>query len=234
MAAGLVLQRDRPDVRMRSPPRRRGRVSSGMASPGGCFGQARNQRSYDWRSAQTASQFFVAGEPTRRFLRERKSAVDADFEDATAGSAETDVRRRSQLEDEFPRRTGARLISSMAAIFDLDLHELNLATASLRSPYQKTMATGRHPWLGRRCRLRYLLRGPRAESSQITHAAPRQRRAGAARLPSLPLDGSGGLAGAADLLEIDWRRPCGRMSSLPLVSRRGSGWRGPAQETGGG
>jgi hypothetical protein len=81
----------------------------------------------DWRSAQTARQLFVVGEPTSGFLRERKSAINLDFERATTGSAKIDVRRGAQFEDQLPRRTGARLISSLAAIFDLDLHGTDLA-----------------------------------------------------------------------------------------------------------
>jgi len=80
-----------------------------------------------WRSAQTARQLFVAGEATSRFLRERKSAIDLDLKRAPAGSAKIDVRRGAQFEDQFPRRTGARLIASLAAIFDLDLHGTDLA-----------------------------------------------------------------------------------------------------------
>jgi hypothetical protein len=84
-----------------------------------------------WRSAQTVHQFFVAGESTSRFLRERESAVNPDFEDSTAGSAKTYFCRGSEFEDQFPRRTGARLISSLAAIFDLDFHEIDLAIQPL-------------------------------------------------------------------------------------------------------
>jgi hypothetical protein len=36
--------------------------------------------------------------------------------------------RRSQLDDQFPRLTGARFIASLTAIFDLDHHEYVLAT----------------------------------------------------------------------------------------------------------
>ena len=85
-----------------------------------------------WRSAQTVHQFFVTGKSTRRFLGERESAVNPDFEDSAAGSAKTYFCRGSLVEDQFPRRTGARLISSLAAIFDLDFHEIDLAIQPLK------------------------------------------------------------------------------------------------------
>jgi hypothetical protein len=95
-----------------------------------------------WRSAQTGHQFVVAGKPARCLLRERKPAVNADFEHAPAGSAKIDLCRGSQFEEQVPRRTGARLIASLAAIFDLDLHEIDLAIQPFQS-YQKALATGR-------------------------------------------------------------------------------------------
>src|SRR5947207_12530848 len=100
-------------------------------------------------SAQTGRQFFVVGEATCRFLREREPAVNPDFEDATARSAKSYFRRGSQLEDQFPRRTGARLIASLAAIFDLDFHDIDLANFNrAKSPYQKAVAIGRHAFRG--------------------------------------------------------------------------------------
>ena len=53
-------------------------------------------------------------------------AVDSYLEDATTGPPKAYLCRGSQLEDLFPRRTGARFISSLTAIFDLDLQEIHL------------------------------------------------------------------------------------------------------------
>ena len=79
------------------------------------------------RSAQTVHQLLVIGEATDRLLRERESAVNPDFEDAADRSTKTYLCRGSQFQDQFSRRTGARLIPSLAAVFDLDFHEIYLA-----------------------------------------------------------------------------------------------------------
>jgi hypothetical protein len=85
-----------------------GRTSSAVSAP----------------SAQTARDLFVGGEATGLLLREREPAVNLDFEDATNRSTKTYVRRGSQFEDPFSRRTGARFIPSLAAVFDLDFHDM--------------------------------------------------------------------------------------------------------------
>jgi hypothetical protein len=79
------------------------------------------------RSAQTVGHFLVAGEAARRLLRERESAINPDLEDAAAGAAKTDVRRGSPFEQQIPRRTGARFVASLTAVFDLDFHDIGLA-----------------------------------------------------------------------------------------------------------
>jgi hypothetical protein len=76
------------------------------------------------RSAETVDHFLVAGEPARRLLREREPTVNLDFEDAAAGAAKTDVSRGSPFEQQIPRRTGARLVASLSAVFDLDFHDI--------------------------------------------------------------------------------------------------------------
>jgi hypothetical protein len=48
--------------------------------------------------------------------------VDADLEGAAAGSPQRHLRVRSDLADEVRRLTGARLIVSLTAVFDLNVH----------------------------------------------------------------------------------------------------------------
>lgn|SRR5712691_5162557 len=82
-------------------------------------------------SAKAADDLRIGREATLCFLREREPAVHLDFEHATAGSAQARLRRGSLLEDQVPRRTGARFIASHAAIFDFDFHK-NLANFQKR------------------------------------------------------------------------------------------------------
>jgi hypothetical protein len=76
------------------------------------------------RSTNAADDFRIGRKATRCFLREGKPAVGFDFEHSAAGSAEANLRRGQFLEDQVPRRTGARLIASQAAIFDFDFHTI--------------------------------------------------------------------------------------------------------------
>ena len=78
------------------------------------------------RSAQAVNHLIICREATTRLLRVCESAVDSYLEDATTGPPKAYLCRGSQLEDLFPRRTGARFISSLTAIFDLDLQEIHL------------------------------------------------------------------------------------------------------------
>jgi hypothetical protein len=77
---------------------------------------------------ETASDLFARWEATGRLFRERESAVDANFEDAATRPPQAQLRRESQLGDQFPRLTGARFIASLTAVFDLDHHEFVLTT----------------------------------------------------------------------------------------------------------
>ena len=79
-------------------------------------------------SGDTVGDLVAGREAAGRLLRERKPAVDAYLEDAAARALQAHVGRRLQFEDLVPRRTGARLIASLTAIFDLDFHEPVLAT----------------------------------------------------------------------------------------------------------
>jgi hypothetical protein len=79
-------------------------------------------------SAKTAGDLFARRKATGSLLREREPAIDANFEDAAARPPQAQLRRGSQLGDQFPRLTGARFITSLAAVFDLDCHEFVLST----------------------------------------------------------------------------------------------------------
>jgi hypothetical protein len=78
-------------------------------------------------SGETAGDLFARRKATGRLLRERKPAVDANFEDAAARPPQVYLRRWSQLGDQFPRLTGARFVASLTAIFDLDVHDFVLS-----------------------------------------------------------------------------------------------------------
>ena len=78
------------------------------------------------RSAQAVNRLIICREPTGRLLRVCELAVNSYLEDATTGPPKAYLCRGSQLKDLFPRRTGARFISSLTAIFDLDLQEIHL------------------------------------------------------------------------------------------------------------
>jgi hypothetical protein len=76
---------------------------------------------------ETAGDLFARWKTAGRLLRERQTAVDANFEDAATRPPQAQLRRGLQLDDQFPRLTGARFIASLTAIFDLDLHDFVLA-----------------------------------------------------------------------------------------------------------
>jgi len=78
-------------------------------------------------SGETAGDLFARRKAAGRLLREREAAVDANFEDAAARPPQAQLRRGLQLGDQFPRLTGARFVTSLTAIFDLDHHEFVLA-----------------------------------------------------------------------------------------------------------
>jgi hypothetical protein len=92
------------------------------------------------QSVDTSDDFRIGRKATRCFLRENKPAVHLDFEHAAARSAEARLRRGSRLEDQFPRRTGARLVASHAAIFDFDFHQTEPLEFPKTRPQTKTAA----------------------------------------------------------------------------------------------
>jgi hypothetical protein len=59
-----------------------------------------------------------------RLLRVGDPTIDFDFKNTAARPAQIDLCRRLQSQDHVPRRTGARFVASLAAVFDLDFHEL--------------------------------------------------------------------------------------------------------------
>jgi hypothetical protein len=93
-----------------------------------------------WQSANTSDDFRFRRKAARCLLRESKPAVHLDFEHAAAGSAQRDLCRWSRLENEIPRRTGARLIASHAAIFDFDFHKIEPFEFPKTRPPTKTAA----------------------------------------------------------------------------------------------
>jgi hypothetical protein len=57
-----------------------------------------------------------------RLLGVFEVAVDPDLEHPTARAAKAYVSVRPYREDQLPRLTGARLVASLAAVFDLNFH----------------------------------------------------------------------------------------------------------------
>src|SRR5580704_14196410 len=70
-------------------------------------------------SGETAGDLFARRKTTARLLRKRQSAIDANFEDAATRPPQAQLRRGSQLKDQFFRLTSARVITSLTAVFDL-------------------------------------------------------------------------------------------------------------------
>jgi hypothetical protein len=66
----------------------------------------------------------IGGEPAKRLLEAGYTVVDADLKDAPTGPPQCHLRIWSDLADETRRRTGARFIVSLAAVFDFDAHRL--------------------------------------------------------------------------------------------------------------
>jgi hypothetical protein len=79
-------------------------------------------------SGETAGDLFARRKAAGRLLRERQSAVNANFKDAATRPPQVYLRRGLQLGDQFFRLTGARFITSLTAVFDLDLHDFVLST----------------------------------------------------------------------------------------------------------
>ena len=73
-------------------------------------------------SAEDAQHFLVRGETAGRLLRIGEPPVHRDLEHAATASRQADLGGRLRLRDDVPRRTGARFIASLTAIFDVDLH----------------------------------------------------------------------------------------------------------------
>jgi len=65
----------------------------------------------------------IGREATNDLLRAGNTAVDADLKDAPAQTLQGDLRILPDLADELRRRTGARFIVSLAAVFDFDAHQ---------------------------------------------------------------------------------------------------------------
>jgi hypothetical protein len=77
-------------------------------------------------SRNTAGYLLRRRKAASGLLRECEPVVNANLEDAAARASNADLCRGSQLEDLFPRLTGARFIASSPAVFDLDFHRVVL------------------------------------------------------------------------------------------------------------
>jgi NAD(P)-dependent dehydrogenase (short-subunit alcohol dehydrogenase family) len=66
----------------------------------------------------------IGREATDALLRAGNTIVDADVKDAPSRALQGYLRIWPDLADELRRRTGARFIVSLAAVFDFDAHRL--------------------------------------------------------------------------------------------------------------
>jgi hypothetical protein len=76
-------------------------------------------------SGHGADDLGVGGEPAKGMFGEGYAVLDADIKDAATGPPQRHLRAWSDLADEVRRLTGARLIASLAAVFDFDVHRLH-------------------------------------------------------------------------------------------------------------
>ncbi len=76
--------------------------------------------------AEGAQRFLVRRETASRLLREAELAVHRDLKHSTTGLVQRHLRVRMGVENQVPHPTGAWLIASLSAIFDLDLHAVGL------------------------------------------------------------------------------------------------------------
>jgi hypothetical protein len=88
------------------------------------------------------------------------------------------LRRRLLLEDEVPRRTGARFIASLTAIFDLDLHHRILDNLIAACRVGRRYSNGRHVIRHPRCWAdKTQFRDPIEPATQrVDHGEPGLRR----------------------------------------------------------
>jgi hypothetical protein len=76
-------------------------------------------------SAKAGDYLLVSGEATGCLLGVGKPTIHLDLKNTTARSAQIDLRRRLSLEDQFARRTGDGFVTSLTAVFDLNLHQIS-------------------------------------------------------------------------------------------------------------
>jgi hypothetical protein len=105
------------------PPRGRRQNGNGcrVASPQTL---ARTVRWAASASGYDADDLGILGEPTKRLLGESYTAVYADLKRAPTGPLQSHLSIWSDLSDQGRRRTGARFIVSLAAVFDFNFHFL--------------------------------------------------------------------------------------------------------------
>ena len=88
-----------------------------------CHAQARaNWIGLRQNSGHDSNDLCIGREAANCLFGEGNTAVDADFKDTAAGAPQGHLRIRSGVSDEGRRRTGARLIVSLAAVLNFDAH----------------------------------------------------------------------------------------------------------------
>ncbi|HEY1246460.1 MAG TPA: hypothetical protein VGF29_16670, partial [Hyphomicrobiaceae bacterium] len=75
-------------------------------------------------SGHDADDLGIGGEPPKRLFGTGNPVVDAYLKDAATGPLQCHLRVRPYVAYEVRRLTGARLIVSLTAVFDLDAHRL--------------------------------------------------------------------------------------------------------------
>src|SRR5689334_15877778 len=83
----------------------------------------RHRRSDSSSSSERAHYFIFGRKAATCLLRISQLAVDGDFKHPATGLVQGHLRLWLRLSDQICRLTGARFVSSHAAVFDLDLHE---------------------------------------------------------------------------------------------------------------
>jgi hypothetical protein len=127
------LEEDRPRDRVRKRQRRGTNINRRPPGAPGLRGggdAAYGKPPPAGLSAECRPDFRVFREASRRQLRKSETSIATDFEHAATGSLERYFDIRMRLGNDIPHLTGAFVIASSPAVFDLDLHALDLLFAS--------------------------------------------------------------------------------------------------------
>jgi hypothetical protein len=87
-----------------------------------CPGRIGSERPLRRNSGHSGDDLCIGREATNSLLRAGNTVIDNDLKDAPARTREGHLRIWSDFADEVRRRTGARFIVSLAAVFDFDSH----------------------------------------------------------------------------------------------------------------